>query len=310
MLLGIIGVIVSMKLAQNLTQPIKVLSDLAHRIGRGEYDIVVPIDRRDEVGDLALSFKEMAEELARAAHRNTLLATFVEHDDDVIEVVNADYEIEYTNPAHERITGYTLAEALGRTPAELHRPKVHDTAIYTNIEYTTETGQTWKGNMLGQRKDGSLWHQNASISPIRNEKGEITHFIAIKRDVTADIERQQALAESEQRFKDFAEAASDWLWEMDEDLRFVGFTGNEPNIGGRTVDEAVGKTRWELFDANPKRTKTGGSTRPILRLVDRSGTFATSFTPITARHSISVLVVSRSSMRTAVSKAIGEPHAI
>ena len=139
MLLGIIGVIVSMKLAQNLTQPIKVLSDLAHRIGRGEYDIVVPIDRRDEVGDLALSFKEMAEELARAAHRNTLLATFVEHVDDAIEVVNADYEIEYTNPAHERITGYTLAEALGRTPAELHRPKVHDTAIYTNIEYTTET---------------------------------------------------------------------------------------------------------------------------------------------------------------------------
>ena len=193
----------------------------------------------------------MAEELARAAHRNTLLATFVEHVDDAIEVVNADYEIEYTNPAHERITGYTLAEALGRTPAELHRPKVHDTAIYTNIEYTTETGQTWKGNMLGQRKDGSLWHQNASISPIRNEKGEITHFIAIKRDVTADIERQQALAESEQRFKDFAEAASDWLWEMDEDLRFVGFTGNEPNIGGRTVDDAVGKTRWELFDANP-----------------------------------------------------------
>ena len=105
--------------------------------------------------------------------------------------------------------------------------------------------------MLGQRKDGSLWHQNASISPIRNEKGEITHFIAIKRDVTADIERQQALAESEQRFKDFAEAASDWLWEMDEDLRFVGFTSNEPNIGGRTVDDAVGKTRWELFDANP-----------------------------------------------------------
>ena len=242
MLLGIIGVIVSMKLAQNLTQPIKVLSDLAHRIGRGEYDIEVPIDRRDEVGDLALSFKEMAEELARAAHRNTLLATFVEHVDDAIE---------YTNPAHERITGYTLAEAIGRSPAVLHRPKVHDPAIYTNIEHTSEAGQTWKGNMLGQRKDGSLWHQNATISPIHNEKGEITHFIAIKRDVTADIERQQALAESEQRFKDFAEAASDWLWEMDEDLRFVAFTGNEPNIGGRTIDDAVGKTRWELFDVDP-----------------------------------------------------------
>lgn len=251
MLLGVIGVIVGMKLAQNLIQPIKVLSDLARRIGRGEYDVEVPIDRRDEVGDLALSFKEMAEELARAAYRNTLLATFVEHVDDAIEVVNTNYEIEYTNPAHERITGYTLAEALGRTPEELHRPKIHDTAFYTNIEHTSEAGSTWKGNILGQRKDGSFWHQNATISPIRNEKGEITHFIAIKRDVTADIERQQALAESEQRFKDFAEAASDWLWEMDEDLRFVAFIGNEPNIGGRTADDAVGKTRWELFDVDP-----------------------------------------------------------
>jgi PAS domain S-box-containing protein len=264
MLLGIIGVIVSMKLAQNLTQPIKVLSDLAHRIGGGEYDIKVPINRRDELGDLALSFKEMAEELSRAAHRNALLATFVEHVGDAIEVINTDAEIEYTNPAHERITGYTLAEALGRTPAALHRPEGYDPAFYDRIWKTAESGQVWKGTILGRRKDGSLWHQDTTISPVRSEKGKITHYIAIKRDITADIERRHALAESEQRFRDFAEAASDWLWEMDENLRFASFTGNEPHVGGRVAAEAYGKTRWELFGADPDTDENWGRHRDDL----------------------------------------------
>ena len=264
MLLGVIGVIVSMKLAQNLTQPIKVLSDLARRIGRGEYDIEVPIDRRDEVGELALSFKEMAEELSRAAYRNALLATFVEHVGDAIEVINTDAEIEYTNPAHERITGYTLAEAIGRTPAALHRPEGHDPAFYDRLWATAESGQVWKGTILGRRKDGSLWHQDTTISPVRNEKGEITHYIAIKRDMTADTERRRALAESEQRFRDFAEAASDWLWEMDENLRFASFTGNEPHVGGRVASEAFGKTRWELFGADPDVDENWGRHRDDL----------------------------------------------
>ena len=250
-LLAIVGVFSSVLLARNSTKPIRILSDLARRIGRGEFDVEVPFSRRDEVGDLARSFKEMAEELARETHRNALLATFVEHVGDAIEVINADGKIEYTNPAHERITGYSLAEAIGRTPAELHKPDNGDPALHEQIVGTTQSGLVWQGSMLGRKKDGTQWHQDATISPVRNEMGEITHQVAIKRDATADIQRQQALANSEQRFKDYAEASSDWLWETDENMRFVALTGNKTTIRGRTAEDAVGKTRWELFGAEP-----------------------------------------------------------
>ena len=247
-LLAIVGVLSSVLLARNLTKPIRILSDLARRIGRGEYDVEVPFSRRDEVGDLARSFKEMAEELARATHRNALLATFVEHVGDAIEVINADGKIECTNPAHERITGYSLAEAIGRTPAELHKPDNGDPALHEQIVGTTQSGLVWQGSMLGRKKDGTQWHQDATISPVRNEKGEITHQVAIKRDATADIQRQQALANSEQRFKDYAEASSDWLWETDENMRFVALTGNKTTYSwadgrGYRRQDAVGIVR-------------------------------------------------------------------
>lgn len=271
------GTIVNILLARNLVRPIRLLSDLARRIGLGEYNVDVPITRHDEVGDLARSFKEMADELARAAHRNALLATFLGHVGDAIEVINTDGEIEYTNPAHERITGYTPAEAIGRTPAVLHRPENHDPAFYNKIWETMESGQVWYGVMLGKRKNGSLWHQDCTISPVRNEKGEITHYIAIKRDITASIDNQKALAESQQRFKDYAEASSDWLWATDEDLQFTSFTGDETDIGGWSTSDAVGKTRWDLYEVDPETDENWGRHKADLEARRRFRDFRYSF---------------------------------
>jgi two-component system, cell cycle sensor histidine kinase and response regulator CckA len=91
--------------------------------------------------------------------------------------------IQWVNPAFTRITGYTLAEAVGQNPRVLKSGK-HDTAFYQQLWATILRGEVWRGELVNRKKDGSLFTEEAIIAPVKNERGEITHFIAIKQDIS------------------------------------------------------------------------------------------------------------------------------
>jgi PAS domain S-box-containing protein len=92
------------------------------------------------------------------------------------------------------LTGYTLEEALGKNPRELVKSGIHERAFFEDLWQTILSGHVWRGELVNQRKDGSLYHEEEAITPVWNEDGTMTHFIAIKQDIT---KRKQAEKERE-----------------------------------------------------------------------------------------------------------------
>ena len=89
----------------------------------------------------------------------------------------------YVNPAFEKMTGWTKEEVLGKTPRILQGPKTEH-GIFENLMQMLQRGETWSGRTINYRKDGSEFMMEWKIAPIRNEKDEITHYLAIQRDVS------------------------------------------------------------------------------------------------------------------------------
>jgi two-component system, cell cycle sensor histidine kinase and response regulator CckA len=90
----------------------------------------------------------------------------------------------WVNPAFTTLTGYGPVEAFGRNPRDLLKSGVHDDAFYAELWSTVVSGRIWEGEMTNRRKDGTLYAELQTITPVRGADGEITHFIAIKRDLT------------------------------------------------------------------------------------------------------------------------------
>lgn len=121
---------------------------------------------------------------------NTLLATAIEHAGDVIEITDAESRFEYVNSAFERISGYERAEVVGRTHLSLLMSDRSEDPQHDAVQSAIANGKVWHGTLTGRRKDGSVYKQEATISPVRNAEGEITHYVAVKRDITEQLQHQ------------------------------------------------------------------------------------------------------------------------
>ncbi|MCX6543383.1 MAG: PAS domain S-box protein [Acidobacteria bacterium] len=107
-----------------------------------------------------------------------------------IVITDRDGAIRWINPAFTALTGYGADEALGRNPRDLVKSGVHDRAFYTRLWETILCGQVWCGEMTNRRKDGSQYVEKQSITPVKDVSGQITHFVAIKRDLTDEKQLQ------------------------------------------------------------------------------------------------------------------------
>lgn len=92
--------------------------------------------------------------------------------------------IEWVNAGFTNLTGYAAEEALGRNPRELVRSGAHDQPFYKNMWDTILRGDVWHGEITNRRKDGTLYLEERTITPFKDEQGEVVHFIAIGRDLT------------------------------------------------------------------------------------------------------------------------------
>lgn len=112
-----------------------------------------------------------------------LLTTAVEQSVESIIITDVEGRIEYVNPAFERVSGYRSEEVLGKSPRILKSGE-HNPQLYADMWNTIKRGDTWTGHLINRRKDGTLYEEDARIEPVRSPSGEITHFVAVKRDVT------------------------------------------------------------------------------------------------------------------------------
>ncbi len=115
--------------------------------------------------------------------RLRLLSRAVEQSPVSILITDPDGAIVYANPKFTAVTGWTVEEVLGQNPRLLKSGK-HDDAFYANLWQTIKGGREWHGEMENRRKDGGLFREAVSISPVLNANRQITHFIAAKEDIT------------------------------------------------------------------------------------------------------------------------------
>jgi PAS domain S-box-containing protein len=146
------------------------------------------------------------------------LSQAVEQSSSVIVITNRNGQIEYVNPVFEKHTGYTVQEALGNNPRILKSGK-HSPEFYKKMWDVLLSGQVWHGELHNKKKDGKLIWESASISPIRDESGKITHFVAVKEDITARKKTDQALKHAMQMADQANQAKSEFLANMSHELR-------------------------------------------------------------------------------------------
>lgn len=105
-------------------------------------------------------------------------------------VIITDHEgiVQWVNPAFTRLSHYDLSESVGKNPRELINSGLNPVEIYQDLWDTILSGREWQGQLVNRRKDGTLYREEQTVTPLINEKGEITHFIGVKQDIT---EREQ-----------------------------------------------------------------------------------------------------------------------
>ncbi|HPE05483.1 MAG TPA: EAL domain-containing protein [Thauera sp.] len=118
------------------------------------------------------------------------LALAVEQSPNAIVITDTAGHIEYVNEAFERTTGYTAAEAIGHNPRILNAGKT-PAATYADLWATLSRGEVWRGEFVNTRKDGGTYTELATIAPIKQADGGVSHYVAIKEDIT---ERREAEA--------------------------------------------------------------------------------------------------------------------
>lgn len=125
----------------------------------------------------------------------------------VVVITDCHGDIVWTNPAFTQVTGYTAAEAVGRNPRLLQRrdpSPPYPLGYYQELWATISRGDVWHGEFHNSRKDGSAFIEEATITPVRNAHGELTHFVAVKQNIT---ERKRAEADLAQAQKDLLEVS-------------------------------------------------------------------------------------------------------
>lgn len=125
---------------------------------------------------------------------SSLLAQALDASPDAVIITNAQGVIEFANRGVEVITGYSLSDVIGRTPA-LFQSGQHDDAFYQRLWHTLQAGETFRATFVNRHKRGHLIHCEETISPVRLQQAGITHFVSIIKDLTDRVHAEQTLRE-------------------------------------------------------------------------------------------------------------------
>ncbi|MBU1568011.1 MAG: PAS domain-containing protein [Proteobacteria bacterium] len=135
--------------------------------------------------------RDVSQYLQNESEKNRLMAA-IEQASEAVVIVNRQGDIQYVNPAFEQSSGYSRAEAIG-SRSNIQKSGLHGRHFYETMWQTLQNKQVWRGRLTNRRKNGSLYKEDATISPVLDASGEIINFVALKRDVTREELLEQQL---------------------------------------------------------------------------------------------------------------------
>lgn len=156
------------------------------------------------------------------------LSLAVENSPVAVLITDTEGTIEYINPKFSEITGYSPEEALGKNPRILNAG-VQRKEYYAGLWRTLKSGRSWEGEFCNRKKNGENYWVSASISPMRNAKGVITHFVAVTEDITERKRTAEELKQALRSAEDASRTKSMFLANMSHEIRtplnaIIGFS--------------------------------------------------------------------------------------
>ena len=153
-----------------------------------------------------------------------------------IVITDSKGAVEYVNPKFTEVTGYTVNEVLGRNQRMLKSGE-HDSDFYRELWETILSGRDWHGEFLNKNKDGKLYWESTIISPVNDEEGKITHFVAVKEDISEKKRIMEDLIAAKEKAEESDRLKSSFLANVSHEIRtpmnaIIGFSSflNEPTV--------------------------------------------------------------------------------
>ncbi len=174
--------------------------------------------------------------LARATERVRILSQAVEQSPVSVVITDAAGTIEYVNPKFSEVSGYSREQATGQNPRIL-KSGVTRPEVYEDLWRTVSRGSNWTGTLVNRKLSGELYWEQASIGPIRDRTGAITHYVAVKEDVS---ERRQSV-ESRARFAAIMESTPNAVIGMSPSGLIENWNAGAFLLYGYGPDEAIGQ---------------------------------------------------------------------
>lgn len=153
-------------------------------------------------------------EQKKAEEKLIQLSQAVEQSPASIVITDTKGDIEYVNKKFVELTGYTNSEVIGKNPRIL-KSGFTPAFEYENLWKQISSGVEWRGELHNKKKNGELYWEAALISPVLNSKDEITHFLAIKEDITQRKKAETLMKQAFDRYDILAQATSDTIWDWD-----------------------------------------------------------------------------------------------
>ena len=199
--------------------------------------------------ELAKSNQDLQAEISerqRIAEKLLVQATALDAAANAIAITDGTGTIEWVNRAFTTLTGYTSEEAVGQNPRILKSDK-QDDAFYRNLWQTISSGQVWNGELTNRRKDGSLYSEEMTITPLRNAEGVIARYIAVKRDITERKRAEELLRASQLLIEGIINAIPVRVFWKDKNLVYLGCNAAcARDAGFADPKDIIGKDDYQM----------------------------------------------------------------
>lgn len=268
----VIAILTAFYLNMIAGKPLIDMTRLMRRLADGDLDVKIPEDKRsDEIGDIAralIVFRENAiERLSTEQYLHTVVTSIL----DGLIVINEKGVVQSYNPAAAKIFGYDEDKVIGKNVSMLMPDPDRSRHDEYLARYMSDNNARIVGvgrEVTGRRRDGTLFPMELSVSEIKI--GDKRLFVGTIRDVTEHHNITNALVDSEGRFRDFANAASDWFWETDSDLNYSYISGQFFRLTGIRREDIIGKHCGESIT---DQDDTGGRSVLLLDEIKRKKRF-------------------------------------
>lgn len=219
-----------------------------------------------------------------AEERYKKLALVVEQTADTVFICNREGKIEYVNSAFEALTGYTREELVGRTP-RLLKSGEHPPGFYVVLWKTILAGKVFRATFANRKKNGELYYEEKTITPLKDDRGNITHFVSTGKDITERIRAEAALRESEEKYRDLVNEVNDGFYVTDDKgmltfanqalARIHGFESPEQIMGRRFAEFLSPSMADDFVERYRRALETGTSSElAVAEIVRPDGTSA------------------------------------